>query len=117
VVMNQERLLPADFRSLQPFVDQWAVKGMAERHRRRLNSSAEERRSFYDAMSPGLGAAIDYLNQFSLCDMPPEASTLLQLALSLMEVALTQEVYGAKSEALHSRSARVMQTVKELDAL
>jgi hypothetical protein len=112
-----EQTLPGEFRELQPFVGKWAVRTMPERHRRRLESTAEERDRFYRAMSPRLDAVIDYLNQLPLRGMPAGADTLLELALSLMEVSLTQEVYDAKTEAIHAQSARFVHVQKGLDDL
>ena len=110
-------ILPPAFSDLEPFVEPWAVATMAARHRRRLESSAEERKTFYDAMTPRLAAVAAYLDQWPLYDLPPDASALLQLALALTEVSLTQEVYDAKTESLHAQSSKLLRIAHEMDGL
>jgi hypothetical protein len=110
-------ILPPAFSDLEPFVESWAIATMAARHRRRLASTAEERKTFYDAMTPRLAAVAAYLDQWPLHDLPPEASTLLQLALALTEVSLTQEVYDAKTESLHAQSSKKLRIAREMDGL
>ena len=103
-----EPILPAEFSQLEPFVDRWAVATMAGRLRLRIESSAEDRRQFYEAILPAAEQALEYLGQFSLDELPPEASRLLQLMLSLAEISLTQEVYTPEVEAVHARSNRLI---------
>jgi hypothetical protein len=57
------------------------------------------------------------LNGFPLHEMPPEAGTLLKLAMALMEVSLTQEVYDASVEAVHARSSKLVRISREMDDL
>jgi hypothetical protein len=109
--------LPGGFATLEPFIDGWALPTMTARHRRRLASTAEERKAFYDAMAPLLPSVADYLNGLPLHEMPEDAARLLQLALSLAEISLTQEVYDASVEAVHARSARLVRVGKEMDGL
>jgi hypothetical protein len=109
--------LPSEFSGLEPFVAQWAVRSMSERHRRRLASTAADRKTFYDAMSPRLQEVIEYLNRFPLHQMPESAATLLQLSMSLMEVSLTQEVYDADVEAVHAKSSKLVHISREMDEL
>jgi hypothetical protein len=109
--------LPVAFADLEPFVPLWAIATMGARHRRRITSSAEERQAFYDAMTPRLAAVTTYLNAQPLQSMPADAKILMQLALSLMEVALTLEVYDAKAEAIHARSSKHARIGREMDGL
>jgi len=109
--------LPAGFAELERFLPQWGVATMAERHRRRTSSTAEQRHDFYAAMSPRLDEAVSYLNQFPLDRLPPDAGRLMQLTLSLMEVTMTQEIYDAKVEAVHALSSRTVRMVQEPDGL
>jgi hypothetical protein len=112
-----ERPLPQKFSELEPFVAQWALRSMRERHRRRIASSAQDRKAFYEAMAPRLNDAIDYLNGFPLHEMPEDAATLLELALALMEVSLTQEVYDANIETVHAQSSKLVRIGREMDEL
>lgn len=114
---TRKRELPEQFADLEPFVGEWALATMAARHRKRVTSTAESRKAFYDAMTPRLSEAVEYLDRYPLQSMPPDANALLQLALSLMEVALTQEVYDAKVEAVHAQSSKLVRISKEMDML
>ena len=82
------------------------------RLRLRIESSAEDRRQFYEAILPAAEQALEYLGQFSLDELPPEASRLLQLMLSLAEISLTQEVYTPEVEAVHARSNRLIRVLR-----
>jgi hypothetical protein len=115
--MGARRTLPPKFSELEPFVAHWAVRSMRERHRRRLGSSAHDRKAFYEAMTPRLNEAIEYLNGFPLHEMPDDAATLLELAMALMEVSLTQEVYDAHVEAVHAQSSKLVRIGREMDEL
>jgi hypothetical protein len=112
-----KRPLPQQFSQFEPFVAQWAVRSMRERHRRRIASSAHDRKAFYETMSPRLHDAIDYLNGFPLHEMPEDAATLLELTLALMEVSLTQEVYDANIETVHAQSSKLVRIGREMDEL
>jgi hypothetical protein len=107
--------LPPEFACLEPFVAQWAVSSMGERHRRRLASTAADRKAFYDSMSPRLHEVMDYLNRFPLHEMPQAVATLMRLSMSLMEVSLTQEVYNADVESVHAKSSRRVYISQEMD--
>jgi hypothetical protein len=97
--MEQERtttsqeILTAPFRNLEPF-SAWALAKESERIHKRLSSSMEELRAFYDAMLPQMETIVPYLNQFSLERMPEEAQRLFFLTLSFVEVTSAVELYG-----------------------
>jgi hypothetical protein len=117
--MSDNSSLPAGFADLEPFVAEWAVSTMAERLSRRVNSTPESRLKFYRTVGPRTDAALMYLNDFPLEDIPkdPQKHRLLQLTLSMVEVSLTEEVNGQAVEAEHARSNRLINMVKELDGL
>jgi hypothetical protein len=108
-------LLPPEFVALEPLVERWAVPTMAARLALRINSSAAQRRAFYDAMLPAAGPALEHLSRYTMDDLPADAARLLQLLLTLTEVSLTQEVNTAEVEAVHAQSNRLMRIQKELD--
>lgn len=97
--MAQERasqsqgILPAPFHSLEPF-GTWVLAKESERIHKRLSSSMEELRAFYDSMLPQMETIVSYLNQFSLERLPEEAQRLLFLTLSFVEVTSAIELYG-----------------------
>ena len=84
--------LPAPFRDLEPF-SAWALAAEGDRQSRRLGSTIEELRAFYDAITPRIEAIVGYLNQFALDEMPTPARNLLRMALSWTEVASAVEIY------------------------
>ena len=79
--------------ALRPWIEPWALMTQAEREVKRRGSSAEEMRAFYDAMLPRMEGIIETLNAFPLNDLPPDARTLMNLTLSLAEVAPHVEFY------------------------
>ena len=84
--------LPAEFRDLASFSD-WAVTTEKERTQKRLTSTMKDINGFYDAMLPRMDAIVEYLRQFPPDTLPPEARTLYQMSLSLIEVANAVELY------------------------
>ncbi|QIG81040.1 hypothetical protein [Stakelama tenebrarum] len=84
--------LPQGFETLEPFVDQWAVAGSAERAARRDASTAEARETFYAAASPLLTSALDRLDGRPLAEHDASETRLMQLMLSLAHVALAVEL-------------------------
>jgi hypothetical protein len=89
-----EAALPAEFADLAPYTA-WALPSSVERANRRFNSSPDELRNFYAAISARLEAAMALLNGLSVRDLPPPALILFQLVLSLAEVAPYVEWYDA----------------------
>ena len=61
--------------------------------RKRWSSQMGEIRTFYDAMSANVEAALDYLDRFDVDLLPEPEARLLYLSLSLVEVANAIEVY------------------------
>lgn len=87
--------LPEGFADLERFVPAWALATERERNARRLSSSIEEIRELYDAVLARFEALLAHLARFRLSELPPAEERLLQLALSLMEVAPAVEIYGS----------------------
>lgn len=79
---------------LAPHLESWAVMTQQEREQQRRNSSAEALREFYDAMLPEMEAIMELLNQYPLDAMPENARRLMNLTLSLAEVAPHVEFYS-----------------------
>ena len=87
-------LLPAEFADLEPYAPTWCLATEAMRWERRMASSMEELRAFYDAAFPRLGAAIEHCDLHPLDDLPPDVEHLLQLVHSLALVAMAVEIFG-----------------------
>ena len=86
------RALPEDFAALEPFAD-WCLPTERERYAKRLSSSMGEMQSFYDAAFPRLEEAISYLDRLDLGALPDDASRLLWLCYSLVNVSFPVEVW------------------------
>ena len=84
--------LPGDFADLEQFSD-WCLEWERERYAKRLASSMDEMQAFYDAAFPRLEAAMEYLDQYPLDALPDEASHLLWLCYSLVNVSFPIEVW------------------------
>ena len=88
---------PAAFRTLQPFLG-WALATEAERTRKRQTSEMADMQAFYTAMLSHLEDILVYLNQFPLERMPPHAQQLMDMTLSLAEIAPAVELFGQPRE-------------------
>jgi hypothetical protein len=87
--------LPETFRDLADLVDEWALPTTLDRFRKRSASTQEELRRFYDRVFPRFDAILDAIGDRPLEELNGEDRTLLLLALSLAEVSLAVERYGA----------------------
>lgn len=86
--------LPTQFRELEPYITKWSVEPLSRRQYARTSSSFEEIKTFYDAMMRFGDQAIAYLNKYNLDELPIPERNLLNLMLSLMEVAHSVELWG-----------------------
>ncbi len=86
--------LPEQFRDLEHWVDEWGIEDGHQRYVKRVNSSMEELRAFYDEMFPRGREAIDYIDRFDYREpLPEDAANLRNLVYSLITVALAVEVW------------------------
>ncbi len=104
--MAESGLLPNAFKSLEGFVENWALPTGDERLYRRMNSSMADIQAFYDAMLPMAEQALAHLDQYEFGDMPPEALRLYYLMLASAEAALAVEVYHAPQLPLAPSKSR-----------
>jgi hypothetical protein len=88
-------LLPPPFADLEPLAEKWSLATQNQREACRRASTPAEIRGLYDALLPRMDAVLDYLNQFTLENSPPEARRLMYLTFSLAEVAPYVECYGS----------------------
>jgi hypothetical protein len=86
-------LLPKEFSDLEPFAADWCLPTEAARYEKRLASSMAEMQAFYDAITPRAAAAMAYLDQYSLDDMPQEALDLMHLLFSMIMVSFPVECW------------------------
>jgi hypothetical protein len=85
--------LPEGFADLERFARDWALATERERNAQRHRASLDEIRAFYEAMLERIDAVMAHLNRFALDELPPAERRLLDLALSLAEVAPAIEFY------------------------
>jgi hypothetical protein len=84
--------LPDAFAGLEPFAC-WSLATERERYAKRLSSTMDELQAFYDAAFPRLEEAVTYLGQFDLDALPEDATRLLWLCYSLVNVSFPVEVW------------------------
>jgi len=84
--------LPPGFSALEPFAE-WALPTEPERYAKRLSSSMEELKTFYDAGMPLLEDAAAYLEKLPLDALPEDATRLLHICYSLINVAFAIEAW------------------------
>lgn len=85
--------LPAGFEDLLPWAD-WSLAKMDERRDRRAGSTMEDIEAFYDAMLPHMDAVLEHLGATKMDAMDPQSEALMNMALSLAEVAPAVELFG-----------------------
>ena len=85
-------MLPTEFADLEPYAD-WCLEFERERYAKRLSSSMDEMQAFYDAALPRLEDAASYLEQLPLDALPDDATRLLQLCYSLINVSFPIEAW------------------------
>lgn len=87
-------LLPAAFAALEPWVADWAIEDGHQRYLKRVSSSMEQIRAFYDAIFPHAEAAVAYVNQFDYREqLPADARNLRNLLYALITVSLAVELW------------------------
>ncbi|WP_439590078.1 hypothetical protein [Hydrogenophaga sp.] len=85
-----EASLPAGFEDLQPRVGDWALPTEQARYSKRLGTSMEEIRDFYDAIFPRMDAILQHLQTYPANDiaaLPPDTRRLYRLALAYFEAS------------------------------
>lgn len=105
--MNRDTTLPAGYEALEPFVAAWALPTMAERARRRDESTPEERRALYNAAKDIAPAALAQLDGKPFDQLDAAERRLLALLLSYAHAAFAIEVRG-DGEAAHARHRQHM---------
>jgi hypothetical protein len=87
-------LLPEQFKSLEHLVPEWAIEDGHTRYVKRVNSTMEQLRAFYDAVFPHAEAAVAYVDQFDYQQpLPADAANLRNLLYSLITVSLAIELW------------------------
>jgi hypothetical protein len=86
-------LLPAEFAGLEPFAGKWCLPTEQERYGTRLASTTEEMQAFYDAVVPRAEEAMAYIERLPFDALPEDATNLLHLLYSMIQVSFPVEVW------------------------
>lgn len=92
--MKRTALLPAGFKDLEVQVAAWALADENGRFHKRLDSSMEQIRQFYDAIAPRMEAVMAHLRNCPVTGLTAPDERLLRLALSYVEVSRVFEVWN-----------------------
>ena len=88
-----DNLLPPQFSDLEPFAKDWCLASEPERYAKRLASTMNEMQAFYDVVFPRAEAAMAYLDELPLHELPEDARRLLHLLYSLIMVSFAVEIW------------------------
>ena len=108
--MTTSTALPAEFADLEPFRD-WAVPTERARYAKRMASTMDELQAFYDAAFPRLDDAIEHIDRHPFDALPDDATRLLWLCYSLVNVSFPVEVWR-QPRVPDSGAARMDQIVE-----
>lgn len=87
-------ILPQEFSQLEHLVPEWAIEDGQERYVKRVNSSMDEIRAFYDEMFPHAEEAVAYVDKFDYSEpLPEDVANLRNLLYSLITVSLAVELW------------------------
>lgn len=102
-----EKRLPEALRDLEPYLG-WSLPDETARHAKRMASSIEDIREFYESVLARIDPIIAHLNQFPLDTMPAQERALLDLVLSLAEVSPAVEFYDSPQVRGNFDSSRMV---------
>lgn len=86
--------LPEEFSQLEHLVPEWAIEDGHQRYVKRVNSSMEEIRAFYDEVFPHAEEAVAYIDKFDYSEpLPDGVANLRNLLYSLITVSLAVELW------------------------
>jgi hypothetical protein len=98
-------ILRDEFPDLAPWAAQWALPTENERSVQRWRASKSDFDGFYTAMLPRLPAVLTRLGAISTKTIPPEARSLLYLAMAFAEASPHVEMYRGSAKVPHSFDA------------
>ncbi|MCV7279936.1 hypothetical protein H7J88_09775 [Mycolicibacterium flavescens] len=88
-------VLPPEFSHLEHLVPEWSIEDGHERYVKRVNSSMEQIRAFYDEIFPYAEEALAYVDKFDYREpLPDDVANLRNLLYSLITVSLAVELWG-----------------------
>lgn len=86
--------LPPEFSHLEHLVSEWAIEDGHARYVKRVNSSMDQIRAFYDEIFPYAEEAVAYIDKFDYSEpLPEDVANLRNLLYSLITVSLAVELW------------------------
>lgn len=86
--------LPFNFSHLEHLVAEWAIEDGHQRYVKRVSSTMNEIRSFYDEVFPHAEEAVAYIDKFDYSEpLPEDVANLRNLLYSLITVSLAVELW------------------------
>jgi hypothetical protein len=86
--------LPPEFSQLVHLVEEWAIEDGHQRYVKRVNSSMDEIKAFYDEVFPHAEEAVAYIDKFDYAEpLPEDVANLRNLLYSLITVSLAVELW------------------------
>jgi hypothetical protein len=87
--------LPPDFSHLEHLVEEWAIEDGHQRYVKRVNSSMDQIKAFYDEVFPVAEEAVAYIDKFDYSEpLPDDVANLRNLLYSLITVSLAVELWN-----------------------
>ena len=96
------KLLPQGFEELETWAGAWALPTQNTRWDKRLESTREELKAFYNAVVPYLERILDHVDKYPLGGLPEQSARLFDLALMHAEIAPNVELYDGDPDVPHS---------------
>lgn len=88
------RMLPEAFVDLEHLVAEWAIEDGHQRYLKRVESTMQELRNFYEQMFPHAEAAVAYIDAFDYRQpLPADAANLRNLLYALITVSPAIETW------------------------
>ena len=88
-------VLPSEFSQLEHLVGEWAIEDGHQRYVKRVNSSMDEIRAFYDEVFPHAEEAVAYIDKFDYSEpLREDVANLRNLLYSLITVSLAVELWN-----------------------
>ena len=96
--MTEKRPLPPQFRELEPFVADWALRTEADRLSKLTKTPIEDLKMFFVAIFARAEEIKTYLMPFKLDAMPEDAQSLFDMLLTFVETAHPIELSWATTD-------------------
>ncbi|BBY38045.1 hypothetical protein MMAN_21790 [Mycobacterium mantenii] len=110
MMVTETAIFPTEFADLEPFAD-WSIEKDHDRYQKRLASSIGDMQALYDALVPRAPAAMEYLDQFDLKELPDDALRLLWLLYSLTTISFAVDIF--KQPRIPDSGSAYIQFVRE----